>query len=298
MHPSYVSDKPGDCPICGMKLVPRGQAAERQSARGAPAPSGRPAGPAVEPSRPRARQLLGIAQRAAFDRTARSRGSIRTVGRVAVDERRLHHIHIKYDGYVEHLLRRLHRQVREARRAAALDLQPGAGGDAAGVPARLQRAAADGGERHPLASPRAALDLLEAARQRLLLWDIRAEDIEALESAGKVGAHARPALRGRPATWSRRWPSTACGSRPPTRSSTSPTSRTSGSWPTSTSPTCRSVRVGMRGELTRALPARPELARPASRTSTRPSRRRRAPSRSGSSCRTRASSSSPTCSPT
>jgi hypothetical protein len=22
MHPSYVSDKPGDCPICGMKLVP------------------------------------------------------------------------------------------------------------------------------------------------------------------------------------------------------------------------------------------------------------------------------------
>ncbi len=22
MHPSYHSDKPGDCPICGMKLVP------------------------------------------------------------------------------------------------------------------------------------------------------------------------------------------------------------------------------------------------------------------------------------
>ena len=22
MHPTYVSDKPGDCPICGMKLVP------------------------------------------------------------------------------------------------------------------------------------------------------------------------------------------------------------------------------------------------------------------------------------
>ena len=22
MHPTYVSDKPGNCPICGMKLVP------------------------------------------------------------------------------------------------------------------------------------------------------------------------------------------------------------------------------------------------------------------------------------
>ena len=31
-----------------------------------------------------------------------------------------------------------------------------------------------------------SLDLLEAARQRLLLWDIRSEDIEALERAGKV----------------------------------------------------------------------------------------------------------------
>src|SRR3990172_7456716 len=32
-----------------------------------------------------------------------------------------------------------------------------------------------------------SLNLLEAARQRLLLWDIRSEDIEAVERAGKVG---------------------------------------------------------------------------------------------------------------
>ena len=25
MHPTYTSDKPGDCPICGMKLVPVGE---------------------------------------------------------------------------------------------------------------------------------------------------------------------------------------------------------------------------------------------------------------------------------
>ena len=25
MHPAYISDRPGDCPICGMKLVPMEQ---------------------------------------------------------------------------------------------------------------------------------------------------------------------------------------------------------------------------------------------------------------------------------
>ncbi len=33
MHPSYISDKPGDCPICGMRLVPI------EAKGGAPAPS-------------------------------------------------------------------------------------------------------------------------------------------------------------------------------------------------------------------------------------------------------------------
>jgi len=30
MHPTYISDKPGDCPICGMKLVPIDQSAANQ----------------------------------------------------------------------------------------------------------------------------------------------------------------------------------------------------------------------------------------------------------------------------
>ena len=33
MHPTYVSDKPGDCPICGMRLVPI-EKKERASAAG------------------------------------------------------------------------------------------------------------------------------------------------------------------------------------------------------------------------------------------------------------------------
>ena len=135
MHPSYVSDKPGNCPICGMKLVPlrcRASAVAREAEdpllplpdgpgrairqagqgfdgnglhpglRGRGSPSG-----AAVPGRasltlsPEKRQALGI--RSEEIRHGRLTRAIRTVGRVAVDERRLHHIHTKYDGYVEHL---------------------------------------------------------------------------------------------------------------------------------------------------------------------------------------------------
>src|SRR5687768_499459 len=37
MHPTYVSDKPGDCPICGMKLVPMAPMASSPSEAAAPA---------------------------------------------------------------------------------------------------------------------------------------------------------------------------------------------------------------------------------------------------------------------
>jgi Cu(I)/Ag(I) efflux system membrane fusion protein len=41
MHPTYVSDRPGDCPICGMKLVPFQPAAAAGTAPAAPsAPTG------------------------------------------------------------------------------------------------------------------------------------------------------------------------------------------------------------------------------------------------------------------
>ena len=38
MHPTYTSDKPGDCPICGMKLVPVKSEEPPSAAQAAPAP--------------------------------------------------------------------------------------------------------------------------------------------------------------------------------------------------------------------------------------------------------------------
>ena len=130
--------------------------------------------------------------------------AIRTVGRVAVDERRLHHVHTKYEGYVEHLYVDFTGKFVRSGRAPALHLQPRARGDAAGVPARLPRAAAAGRRAGSRRSPRAARDLLEAARQRLLLWDMRARGHRGARAHGQGRAHRRPARRAAPATWSRR----------------------------------------------------------------------------------------------
>ena len=132
MHPTYVSDRPGQCPICKMDLVPMQPAAAaggerkilyyrspmdpsirsdapRKDAMGMDfvpvyedeATSPVVAGRAMVALSPERRQLLGVRSEAVtrrhLDRT------IRTVGRVAMDERRLHHVHTKYEAYVEKL---------------------------------------------------------------------------------------------------------------------------------------------------------------------------------------------------
>lgn len=48
MHPTYVSDRPGDCPICGMRLVPVASGTSPTAATAAPASAA--TGPAPEPA--------------------------------------------------------------------------------------------------------------------------------------------------------------------------------------------------------------------------------------------------------
>ena len=94
MHPTYTSDHQGDCPICGMKLVAIQAGEERASGSGVPERS-------VVALTTERRQMLGV--RTEELRVADLAHEIRTVGRVAADERRLHHVHTKFEAYVEHL---------------------------------------------------------------------------------------------------------------------------------------------------------------------------------------------------
>lgn len=94
MHPQIVSDKPGHCPICGMTLVrtaiESGSSAHAESV------------PGLSPlSLPASQRLLVGARTARAEITAFHR-TIRTVGQVAIDDRRTQHVHTKIQGWIEH----------------------------------------------------------------------------------------------------------------------------------------------------------------------------------------------------
>lgn len=96
MHPSYRSDKPGSAPDCGMELVP-------VYADGLPASldlSARYAPPGMVLVSPEKQQMLGI--RIVEAQKTSGTGTLRTLGRVAVDETRLFRITTAVDGLVRH----------------------------------------------------------------------------------------------------------------------------------------------------------------------------------------------------
>jgi RND family efflux transporter MFP subunit len=143
MHPTYTSDKPGDCPICGMKLVPIPQSEPARGPSASAAQDGQrrilfyrsPMDPSVtspvpakdtmgmeyvpvyadEVSRP-ASAVPGLATvavnasgiqlagvRTAVAAREHLASSTRTVGLVLPDERLVRHVHTKIAGWVEKL---------------------------------------------------------------------------------------------------------------------------------------------------------------------------------------------------
>lgn len=185
MHPSYVSDKPGSCPICGMKLVSIGDDAPTHG----PAPhtghdaTTNPADRASVTLTPERRQMLGVRSEAVA--VAQVAPAIRTVGRVSVDERRVHHIHTKFEGYIEHLhVDFVGKLVRRGEPLASI-FSPELVATQEEYLLAL-RASQNLGASQVASVARGSSDLLEAARRRLLLWDISPATIDRLERTGEV----------------------------------------------------------------------------------------------------------------
>jgi len=180
MHPTYTSDHPGECPICGMDLVRR----EPEFAAAGEAAAAEPvAGRTTVTLSAKRRQLLGVRSVTVGERALGR--SIRTVGRVAVDERRVSHVHTKFEGYVEHLeVDFTGKYVRRGERLLEIySPELVATQEEYLLAYRAQRELGQSG----LDSvARGGVDLLEAARRRLLLWDIDPADIERLGRTGEV----------------------------------------------------------------------------------------------------------------
>lgn len=214
MHPTITSDHPADCPICGMKLVktspqpgaaakgPRKVAFYRSpmdprqtsptprkdemgmdylpvyedEAKGGAAPVEGLATVEIDPQR---QQLIGLRS------VAVERGTVgatwRTVGKVAVDETRVHHVNIKVSGFAEQVyVDYVGKPVRRGEPLFTiyspdlLSVQ-----EEYLLALRTRKALAGSGQ-----GGASGEELVQAARQRLRLWDIPEGEIARLERNG------------------------------------------------------------------------------------------------------------------
>ncbi|HYG23458.1 MAG TPA: efflux RND transporter periplasmic adaptor subunit [Verrucomicrobiae bacterium] len=94
MHPTYTSDRPGDCPICGMSLVRITGGGESKSAANIP-------GRVAIVLAPEKRQLIGLTLSTVEKRPLI--GSIRSPGVVTHDETRYARIAPRFGGWVKSL---------------------------------------------------------------------------------------------------------------------------------------------------------------------------------------------------
>lgn len=174
MHPTYIQDRPGTCPICNMNLVPL--------QKGDDATASAIEGRAIVRIRPDRQQLIGVR----FGTAARKpiAKTIRAVGRVDYDERRLGAVSLKFGGWIEELhVKATGQLVRkgdplfviyspellEAQRSYLLARE-----SAAAAAAQTQ------GSAHSFAR-----ESLRSARDRLLLWDLTEEQIDRLATKGE-----------------------------------------------------------------------------------------------------------------
>jgi Cu(I)/Ag(I) efflux system membrane fusion protein len=209
MHPTITSDKPGECPICGMQLVPASQAsAERKvlfyrspmdPKQTSPTPRkdemgmdyvpvysdelGEGQTPAtglatvgIDPQR---QQLIGLRTAPVIEGPVG--GSWRTVGRVAVDETRLHHVALKFSGFIEQVfVDYVGKPVRAGDPLFSIYSPDVVSAEEEYLLALRTRGALGAG------AAQAGEDLVAAARERLKLWDIPESEIRRLERTKKA----------------------------------------------------------------------------------------------------------------
>jgi len=175
MHPAVTSDHPGDCPICGMKMVldtGKGVAKTVDLSAAAPVP-----GMAVVTIDPSRQQLIGL-RTAAVSKGAVG-GTWRTAARIEVAPTRVRKTNVKIEGFVERVfVDFVGQNVRKgqplfsiyspallaAQNEYLLALQTKESLSKGGAPAE------DGNS------------LVKAARRRLELWDVPASEIDRLST--------------------------------------------------------------------------------------------------------------------
>jgi membrane fusion protein, copper/silver efflux system len=185
MHPTYVSERPGDCPICGMRLVP---IEEPKPAEPVDEHEGHEgpmvAGYATVNIPSHKQQYIGVRT----DRVQRKRleSSVKSVGRVDYDETGLAWVNTKVGGWIEVLhVDQTGQLVRRGQPLLELYSPELVATQEEFLIALENLRRLESGNARPEAL-RQARDLIEDGRRRLELWDIPPSQILALEERGQI----------------------------------------------------------------------------------------------------------------
>ena len=217
MHPQIIQDHPGDCPICGMKLVPMKDASATPAQ---PAGKGKivfyrspmnPSitspvpmkdemgmdyvpvhegelegqGPSVEDHSavtidPERQQLIGLTTAKVVE--GKVGGEIRTTAILAVDETRVRKVNLKVDGFVDHLyVDFVGKPVVKGQPLFSLYSPDFVSAQEEYLLAVKTRKSLASG-----ALAQSGDDLGASARRRLALWDVPEEAFDRLEKSGKA----------------------------------------------------------------------------------------------------------------
>lgn len=170
MHPQYISDKPGNCPICGMQLV----AMDKHAGEDAHDARSGAKGVRIDPA---TMQNMGVKTGRVEKRDLRA--AIRTSGKVRVDETRLAILNARVMGYVE----KLHADYTGQRIVRGQSLLELYSPDLVSTQEEYLQAVRYAAAMEGNAGAR---ELVESSRRRLLNWGISEKEIESLRSRGSV----------------------------------------------------------------------------------------------------------------
>lgn len=195
MHPTVVSDKPGDCPICGMKLVPIEEpedeadaAPESGASTGSSPKEERESGATPEGLAPvsitaETRQRMGLTLGAVEKRMLTRH--VRTSAKIVADETRLYTVTTKIEGWVEKLFVNVTGQ--EVKRGdPLLSIYSPELVSAQQEYLTALRMVKQTAQASDDTATRGAATLLGAALRRLQFWDVSEDQIRRIDETGQV----------------------------------------------------------------------------------------------------------------
>lgn len=188
MHPTYTSDKPGDCPICGMRLVKKERSknakiVERKinhEGHEMKMPDESTSSLEIDPVK---EQYLGIKTTKVVSKNVQK--EINALGTVVADETRLAHVHTKFSGYVHKVFADYEGKWVEKGQPLFTVYSPELVSTQEEYLLALEAQEKLKGNKFPEID-KSQESLLEAAKRRLELWDITDEQINKLKESKQV----------------------------------------------------------------------------------------------------------------